>query len=219
MNMNEISRCYSLPLVLLFVRSSNYLRPLPYTRSAHFKGLYKVSTPECISDNPNLLFISDRHPSIALAVHNEFQKAFHVDVQPDAYHKLCQAGPQRWSRAHCLLVRYNYMTSKGNSLVISGTHLYYENQYLCAWSLQVEPMVVTSWSVLFIIPSQNITKLIGFTRDEDPIVEVNSGQEMVQTLQVYDRPSQQFHNVGIEANGGSFFIGPYKESLILLNGR
>nr|GEW17515.1 transposase, MuDR, MULE transposase domain protein [Tanacetum cinerariifolium] len=33
------------------------------------------------------------------------------DVQPDAYYKLCQAGPQRWSRVHCPLVRYNYMTS------------------------------------------------------------------------------------------------------------
>ncbi|GKC39591.1 transposase, MuDR, MULE transposase domain protein [Tanacetum coccineum] len=32
-------------------------------------------------------------------------------VQPDAYHKLCEAGVQRWSRAHCPLVRYNYMTS------------------------------------------------------------------------------------------------------------
>nr|GEV29551.1 DNA-directed DNA polymerase [Tanacetum cinerariifolium] len=32
-------------------------------------------------------------------------------VQPDAYQKLCQAGTQRWSRAHCPLVRYNYMTS------------------------------------------------------------------------------------------------------------
>nr|GEX15447.1 transposase, MuDR, MULE transposase domain protein [Tanacetum cinerariifolium] len=32
-------------------------------------------------------------------------------VQPDAYQKLCKAGPQRWSRAHCPLVRYNYMTS------------------------------------------------------------------------------------------------------------
>ncbi|GJT38170.1 hypothetical protein Tco_0938035 [Tanacetum coccineum] len=112
-----------------------------------------------------------------------------------------------------------YISKLGNSLVISGNLIYYENRYLCAWSLKVEPMVVTSWSVLFIIPSQNITKLIGFTREEDPIVEVDSGQEMVQTLQVYDRPSQQFHNVGIEANGGSFFIGPYKESLILLNGR
>ncbi|GJS64533.1 hypothetical protein Tco_0679097 [Tanacetum coccineum] len=32
-------------------------------------------------------------------------------VQPDAYANLCRAGPQRWSRAHCPLVRYNYMTS------------------------------------------------------------------------------------------------------------
>ncbi|GJV36801.1 transposase, MuDR, MULE transposase domain protein [Tanacetum coccineum] len=35
---------------------------------------------ECIGDNPNLLFISDRHPSIALAVQNEFPLAFHVFV-------------------------------------------------------------------------------------------------------------------------------------------
>nr|GEZ82733.1 transposase, MuDR, MULE transposase domain protein [Tanacetum cinerariifolium] len=32
-------------------------------------------------------------------------------LQPDAYQKLCDAGLQRWSRAHCPLVRYNYMTS------------------------------------------------------------------------------------------------------------
>nr|GEY64409.1 transposase, MuDR, MULE transposase domain protein [Tanacetum cinerariifolium] len=32
-------------------------------------------------------------------------------VQPDAHEKLCRAGPQRWSRAHCPLVRYNYMSS------------------------------------------------------------------------------------------------------------
>ncbi|GJW07562.1 hypothetical protein Tco_1569985 [Tanacetum coccineum] len=33
--------------------------------------------------------------------------------------------------------------------------------------------------------------------DDDPIVEVDSGHEMLYTLQVYDHPSQQFHNVGI----------------------
>ncbi|GJQ89889.1 transposase, MuDR, MULE transposase domain protein [Tanacetum coccineum] len=107
---------------------------------------------ECIGDHSNLLFISDRHPAIALAVHNEFPLSYHVVccrhlmmnlslkkkttkglfwkicktytpdeftanmnimqvVQPDAYSKLCQAGTQRWSRAHCPLVRYNYMTS------------------------------------------------------------------------------------------------------------
>ncbi|GJW26471.1 F-box domain containing protein [Tanacetum coccineum] len=104
-----------------------------------------------------------------------------------------------------------------NSLVISGNLIHYENRYICAWLLEVEAIVITSWRVLFVIPSQNIAKLLRFTMDDDPIVEVDSGQEMVHTLQVYDRPSQQFHNVGIEGDARSFFIGPYKESLILLN--
>ncbi|GKD76113.1 hypothetical protein Tco_1334395 [Tanacetum coccineum] len=109
-----------------------------------------------------------------------------------------------------------YISKLGNTLVISGNLIHYEDRYICAWLLEVEAAVVTSWRMLFVIPSQNIEKLLGFTMDDDPIVEVDSGQEMVHTLQVYDRSSQQFHN-GIEGHGGSFFIGPYKESLILLN--
>ncbi|GKA55123.1 transposase, MuDR, MULE transposase domain protein [Tanacetum coccineum] len=35
---------------------------------------------ECIGDNPSLLFISDRHAAIALAVQNEFPLAYHVDL-------------------------------------------------------------------------------------------------------------------------------------------
>ncbi|GJS85960.1 hypothetical protein Tco_0752501, partial [Tanacetum coccineum] len=34
-----------------------------------------------------------------------------VDDTPDAYRKLCHANPQRWLRAHCSLIHYNYMTS------------------------------------------------------------------------------------------------------------
>ncbi|GJS88660.1 transposase, MuDR, MULE transposase domain protein [Tanacetum coccineum] len=78
---------------------------------------------ECMGDNPNLLFISDRHSAIALAVHNEFPLAFHADVQPDAYHKLCQVDPHRWSRAHCPLIRYNYMTSNSVESVNTCTVL------------------------------------------------------------------------------------------------
>ncbi|GJT25142.1 transposase, MuDR, MULE transposase domain protein [Tanacetum coccineum] len=120
---------------------------------------------ECIGDSPNLLFISDRHAAIALAVHNEFPLAFHVvcchhlmmnlslkskktkgllwkickaytpeefstemsnlqAIQPYAYHKLIQVGPQRWSRAHCPLVRYNYMTSNSVESVNACIVLY-----------------------------------------------------------------------------------------------
>ncbi|GJU25401.1 phospholipase-like protein [Tanacetum coccineum] len=94
---------------------------------------------ECIGDNPSLLFISDRHAAIALAVQNEFPLAYHAaytteefsssmshlqDIQPDAYDKLCQLGPQRWSRAHCPLVRYNYLTSNSVESVNACTVVY-----------------------------------------------------------------------------------------------
>ncbi|GKA57001.1 transposase, MuDR, MULE transposase domain protein [Tanacetum coccineum] len=36
---------------------------------------------ECIGDNPNLLFISDRHAAIALAVEKEFPLAFHAQTK------------------------------------------------------------------------------------------------------------------------------------------
>ncbi|GJU02039.1 transposase, MuDR, MULE transposase domain protein [Tanacetum coccineum] len=120
---------------------------------------------ECIGDNPNLLFISDRHAAIALAVEKEFPLAFHAVccrhlmvnlglgnkkrkglfwkickaytreeyatsmntlqiVRPDAHEKLIRVGPQRWSRAHCPLVRYNYMTSNSVESVNACSVIY-----------------------------------------------------------------------------------------------
>nr|GEY61446.1 reverse transcriptase domain-containing protein [Tanacetum cinerariifolium] len=46
------------------------------------------------------------------------------DIQPDAYDKLCQVGPQRWSRAHCPLVRYNYLTLNSVESVNAFTVVY-----------------------------------------------------------------------------------------------
>nr|GEZ17877.1 transposase, MuDR, MULE transposase domain protein [Tanacetum cinerariifolium] len=120
---------------------------------------------ECIGDNPNLLFIYDRHAAIALAIEKEYPLAFHAVfcrhlmmnlglknqkrkglfwkickaytredyatnintlqiVQPDTHEKLCRAGPQRWSRAHCPLVRYNYMTSNSVESVNACSVIY-----------------------------------------------------------------------------------------------
>ncbi|GJU04094.1 transposase, MuDR, MULE transposase domain protein [Tanacetum coccineum] len=83
---------------------------------------------ECIGDNPSLLFISDRHAAIALAVQNEFPLAYHAayttedfsrsmshlqDIQPDAYDKLCQLGPQGvWSRAALPTKTYRAMVQE-----------------------------------------------------------------------------------------------------------
>nr|GFB01090.1 transposase, MuDR, MULE transposase domain protein [Tanacetum cinerariifolium] len=46
------------------------------------------------------------------------------DIQTVAYDKLCQVGPQRWSRAHCPLVRYNYLTSNSVESVNACTVVY-----------------------------------------------------------------------------------------------
>nr|GEW81275.1 transposase, MuDR, MULE transposase domain protein [Tanacetum cinerariifolium] len=46
------------------------------------------------------------------------------DIQTDAYDKLCQVGLQRWSRAHCPLMRYNYLTSNSVESVNTCTVVY-----------------------------------------------------------------------------------------------
>nr|GEV53221.1 hypothetical protein [Tanacetum cinerariifolium] len=46
------------------------------------------------------------------------------DIQTDAYDKLCQVGPQRWSRVHCPLVRYNYLTSNSVESINASTVVY-----------------------------------------------------------------------------------------------
>ncbi|PWA51221.1 transposase, MuDR, MULE transposase domain protein [Artemisia annua] len=79
---------------------------------------------ECVGDNPNMVIISDRHPSIALSVRNEFPSAFHAiccrhlmmnlklkNKKVKAYQKLIEVDPTRWARAHSPRPRYNYCTS------------------------------------------------------------------------------------------------------------
>ncbi|GJV92919.1 transposase, MuDR, MULE transposase domain protein [Tanacetum coccineum] len=100
---------------------------------------------ECIGDSPNLLFISDRNAAIALKQNErsymENMQAYTPEefsnemsnlqaIQPDAYHKLIKVDPQRWSRAHCPLVRYNYMTSNSVESVNACTVLYRKLQVL-----------------------------------------------------------------------------------------
>nr|GEZ95070.1 hypothetical protein [Tanacetum cinerariifolium] len=112
-------------LVAMAMDGNNQIVPIAF-------GICKGETGPCwswwmsvlkefIGDNPNLLFIFDRHAAIALAVEKEFPLAFHA---PGAHKKLCRAGPQRWSRAHCPLVRYNYMTSNSVESVNACSVIY-----------------------------------------------------------------------------------------------
>ncbi|GKD43297.1 transposase, MuDR, MULE transposase domain protein [Tanacetum coccineum] len=89
--------------------------PVAYNRCGTLKGLIQGNKsgscghgwkqPDCA----NCFW----HAAIALAA-----------IQLDAYHKLIQVDLQRWSRAHCPLVRYNYMPSNSVESVNACTVLY-----------------------------------------------------------------------------------------------
>ncbi|GJX24406.1 transposase, MuDR, MULE transposase domain protein, partial [Tanacetum coccineum] len=138
---------YDKPIIRTFV---NYLRRLLIIDAAHLKDQYKGTNLLVVGMDGNNQIMPVAfgickeetgpcwHPAIAFSVRNEFPLAFHGActpeeftsnmnilqfVQPDAYHKLCEAGPQRWSRAHCPLIRYNYMTSNSVESVNACTVL------------------------------------------------------------------------------------------------
>ncbi|GKC70239.1 transposase, MuDR, MULE transposase domain protein, partial [Tanacetum coccineum] len=153
-------------------------------------GFQLVVDRECIGDNPNLLFISDRHAAISLVVEKEFPLAFHAvccrhlmmnlslknkkrkylywkickaytredfaismttlqNVQHDAYQKLCEAGVERWSRAHCPLVRYNYMTSNSVESVNAKSVIHRKEPVLKlaeTYRAMVQECTISVWS-------------------------------------------------------------------------
>ncbi|GKD24045.1 hypothetical protein Tco_1225748 [Tanacetum coccineum] len=88
----------------------------------------------------------------------------------------------------------------------------------CGWSLLVDVASVALFTLFFIIPTPNFVKLLGFTNDEIPlpIVEVPGPHQLANSVQVYNCFTQSLQNLGIKGVDGSFYIGPYKESLILL---
>nr|GEX04482.1 retrovirus-related Pol polyprotein from transposon TNT 1-94 [Tanacetum cinerariifolium] len=69
-------------LVVVGMDGNNPIMPIAFGKckreTGPFWSWWMSVLKECIGDNPNLLFISDRHPAIALVVHNEFPLAFHV---------------------------------------------------------------------------------------------------------------------------------------------
>ncbi|GJU98809.1 F-box domain containing protein [Tanacetum coccineum] len=77
-------------------------------------------------------------------------------------------------------------------IVLSGTFCVGDIVLLCGWDLAVDGASVTSFSMLFSIPTINSVKLIGFTNNDAPIVKVDElGYQLAHTLQVYDPISKR----------------------------
>ncbi|GKA49379.1 hypothetical protein Tco_0742452 [Tanacetum coccineum] len=110
------------------------------------------------------------------------------------------------------------LSSLGNSLILSGSMDETDFYLFCGWSVLVDVTSVTSFTLLFAILTPNYVKLLGFNNDEIslPIVEVPGPHQLANSVQVFIISTQTPQNLGIQGVVSSFFIGQYKESLILL---
>ena len=103
------------------------------------------------------------------------------------------------------------------AVVIHGNILSDVNNVFCVRMLELEGASLTGRILLnFTNVTHCCLKLLGFTMFDEPIIEVETPFQAEHTLEVYQHWSQQFHNVCVEGDAGTFYMGPYKESLILL---
>ncbi|PWA89502.1 F-box domain-containing protein [Artemisia annua] len=110
-----------------------------------------------------------------------------------------------------------FVCKLGGSVVISGMIMTSEVPLFVGWLLDVDGASITRFSNLFCIPTPTVNKLLSFTSNLGPIVEANVGYILGHSVFYYDHQSEQFAGLGIEGNGGSFYVAPHKESLLLLN--
>ncbi|GJQ91355.1 transposase, MuDR, MULE transposase domain protein [Tanacetum coccineum] len=99
----------------------NYLRPVLMIDAAHLKGLYKGTNLVAVAMDVNNQIV----PIVFGICKGETASMNLLQiVHPDAYKKLCDARPERWSRVHCPLIRYNYMTSNNVESVNACSVIY-----------------------------------------------------------------------------------------------
>ncbi|GJW44360.1 probable galacturonosyltransferase 7 isoform X2 [Tanacetum coccineum] len=98
------------------------------------------------------------------------------------------------------------------SLVVSG-YIMVEGPLSCGvWVMEHD----SSFRKLFTIRAL-VFKIVGFSKSGETIFESEKRDGMCTTLNVYDPCSQQIKNLGISGVQDSFFMGSYKESLLLLD--
>nr|GEV28075.1 phospholipase-like protein [Tanacetum cinerariifolium] len=84
------------------------------------------------------------------------------------------------------------LSSIGNTLILSGSTDEIDCYLFCGWSVLVDVTSLTSFTLLFAIPTPNYVKLLGFTMDEIslPIVEVPGPHQLANSVQVLNISTQ-----------------------------
>ncbi|GJW83491.1 hypothetical protein Tco_0156636 [Tanacetum coccineum] len=111
-----------------------------------------------------------------------------------------------------LLYHVSYFSKLRDSLVVSG-YIQVKGTVCCGvWVMEHDP----SFRNLFNIGA-SFYKILGFRKNGEPVFEIQKANELFSTLNVYDLCSQKIKNLGIYGVADSFFMGSYKESLLLLD--
>nr|GEW11472.1 phospholipase-like protein [Tanacetum cinerariifolium] len=108
------------------------------------------------------------------------------------------------------------ISSIRNSLLLSGNVFPPDNFNFVVQLLSIKDGSITSFTVMYTIPSPYFMKLLGFNNQDEPIVEAATCHCRGHLVQVYNLELDSFNNVTqILGNVGSFYVAPYKESIIL----
>ncbi|GKB55339.1 probable galacturonosyltransferase 7 isoform X2 [Tanacetum coccineum] len=98
------------------------------------------------------------------------------------------------------------------SLVVYGSICVDGTECCGVWVMERD----SSFRKLFTIGAR-VSKILGFSKNGETIFEIRKEGVRLATIDVYDPRSQQINNLRISGVEGSFFMGSYKESLLLLD--
>ncbi|GJW65963.1 F-box domain containing protein [Tanacetum coccineum] len=108
-----------------------------------------------------------------------------------------------------------YISKLENSLVLFGNLIGPVRQTFVVCVVEVNGGAITSFSNMYNIDTEQSLKLLGFKNLGEPIVEAQSPYNMANSLKVYQHFIQHFHHLGIEGDGGSFFMSSCIDSLVM----
>lgn len=106
-----------------------------------------------------------------------------------------------------------FVSKLRGSLVVYGDIVVEGAAHCSLWVMEHD----SSFRKLFTIGAPVYYNILGFRKSGEPIFETRKQDRMFTTLDFYDPCSQQIKNLGISGIRGSFFMGSYKESLLLLD--
>ncbi|GJS70358.1 retrovirus-related pol polyprotein from transposon TNT 1-94 [Tanacetum coccineum] len=114
----------------------------------------------------------------------------------------------------------NFSISKlRESLVVSAyTNEVNDGRVYGVWMIGEEGGVMTSFKKLFNIKTPDVSpasKVLGFTMSGEPIMETETDDKEVATVEVYKPCSEHIKDLEINGENGSFFIFHYTETLLL----